>query len=76
MSVQLAPNDAATLNTQMQMSLDQVCLNGIMAVGDRVYQRYLLHHERIKASRLALVLANNLMGVFYIALIPPLWLDE
>jgi drug/metabolite transporter (DMT)-like permease len=53
-----------------------LCLNGIMAVGDRVYQRYLLHHQSIKASRLALVLANNLMGVVYIACIPPLYLHE
>merc|ERR550537_1162054 len=50
--------------------------NGLVAVIDRVYQRYLLHHEPIKANRLALMLTSNSFGIFYIAVLPPLWLGE
>lgn len=50
--------------------------NGLVAVIDRVYQRYLLHHEPIKANRLALMLTSNSFGILYIAVLPPLWLGE
>merc|ERR1719321_2599331 len=53
-----------------------LAFNGLVAVIDRVYQRYLLHHEPIKANRLALMLTSNSFGIFYIMVLPPLWLSE